>query len=128
MTAKSSSAAAAIGSAHLGPRLQADPAQLEQALLNLIRNAEIATRETVDPRLWVEAKLSRGGRLRLSVRDNGPGVPAGLEQQIFLPFFSATAGGSGIGLTLTRQLLHGMGGRLRHARPLEGGAASVMSL
>jgi signal transduction histidine kinase len=113
--------------AHPGLRLQADAAQLEQALLNLIRNAEIATRETFDPRLWVEAKLSRGGRLRLSVRDNGPGVPAGLEQQIFLPFFSATAGGSGIGLTLTRQLLHGMGGRLRHARPLEGGAAFVLS-
>ncbi len=112
---------------HPGLRLQADAAQLEQALLNLIRNAEIATAETQPPQLGVEARLSRGGRLRITVRDNGPGVPAGLEQQIFLPFFSATPGGSGIGLTLTRQLLHGMGGRLRHARPLEGGAAFVIS-
>ncbi|MBH9554134.1 sensor histidine kinase [Inhella gelatinilytica] len=110
-----------------GLRLQADPAQLEQALLNLIRNAEVATRDCAQPKLWVEAKLSRGGRLRLTVRDNGPGVPAGLEQQIFLPFFSAAPGGSGIGLTLTRQLVHGMGGRLRHVRPLEGGAAFVLS-
>jgi signal transduction histidine kinase len=113
--------------AHPSLRLQADAAQLEQALLNLIRNAEVATQEIAEPRLWVEARMSRGGRLRLSVRDNGPGVPAGLEQQIFLPFFSATPGGSGIGLTLTRQLVHGMGGRLRHARPLEGGAAFVLS-
>jgi signal transduction histidine kinase len=113
--------------AHPSLRLQADAAQLEQALLNLIRNAEVATQEIAEPRLWVEARMSRGGRLRLSVRDNGPGVPAGLEQQIFLPFFSATPGGSGIGLTLTRQLVHGMGGRLRHARPLEGGAAFVVS-
>ncbi|MCU0753583.1 MAG: ATP-binding protein [Xanthomonadales bacterium] len=113
--------------AHPSLRLQADAAQLEQALLNLIRNAEVATHEIAEPRLWVEAHLSRGGRLRLSVRDNGPGVPAGLEQQIFLPFFSATPGGSGIGLTLTRQLLHGMGGRLRHARPLERGATFILS-
>jgi len=113
--------------AHPGLRLQADAAQLEQALLNLIRNAEIATQQRASPSLWVDAHLSRGGRLRITVRDNGPGVPPGLEQQIFLPFFSATAGGSGIGLTLTRQLLHGMGGRLRHARPLEGGAAFVLS-
>jgi signal transduction histidine kinase len=113
--------------AHPGLSLQADAAQLEQALLNLIRNAEVATREQAAPALCVEARLSRGGRLRISVRDNGPGVPPGLEQQIFLPFFSATPGGSGIGLTLTRQLLHGMGARLRHARPLEGGAAFVLS-
>lgn len=119
--------AAHFALAHPGLRLQADAAQLEQALLNLIRNAEIATGETPAPQLWVEARLSRGGRLRITVRDNGPGVPAGLEQQIFLPFFSASAGGSGIGLTLTRQLLHGMGGRLRHVRPLEGGAAFVLS-
>lgn len=124
--------AARGGQVHFSPapaglRLQADPAQLEQALLNLVRNAEAATRDTPSPSLWVEPRLSRGGHLRLTVRDNGPGVPPGLEQHIFLPFFSATPGGSGIGLTLTRQLLHGMGGRLRHVRPVQGGAAFVLS-
>lgn len=110
-----------------GLRLQADEAQLEQALLALLRNAEQATAERATPRLWVQARLGRGGRLQITVRDNGPGVPAGLERQIFLPFFSAREGGQGIGLAVVRQLVHGMGGRVRHVRPLEGGAAFVLS-
>jgi C4-dicarboxylate-specific signal transduction histidine kinase len=113
--------------ASTGLRLQADAAQLEQALLALLTNAAEATAETQEPRVWVQARQGRGGRLLVSVRDNGPGVPPGLERQIFLPFFSAREGGQGIGLTVVRQLVHGMGGRVRHVRPLEGGAAFVLS-
>ncbi|MEK8032934.1 ATP-binding protein [Ideonella sp. DXS29W] len=110
-----------------GLRLQADEGQLEQALLALFTNAEQATADLPQPRLWVQARQGRGGRLQISVRDNGPGVPPGMEREIFLPFFSAREGGQGIGLTVVRQLVHGMGGRVRHVRPLEGGAAFVMS-
>jgi len=108
-------------------RLQADEGQLEQALLALLRNAEQATAAQASPRLWVQARQGRGGRLQISVRDNGPGVPAGLERQIFVPFFSAREGGQGIGLTVVRRLVYGMGGRVRHVRPLEGGAAFILS-
>jgi C4-dicarboxylate-specific signal transduction histidine kinase len=110
-----------------GLRLQADEGQLEQALLALMSNAAQATADTPSPRLWVQARQARGGRFQISVRDNGPGVPAGLERQIFLPFFSAREGGQGIGLTVVRQLVNGMGGRVRHVRPIEGGAAFVLS-
>lgn len=108
-------------------RLLADEGQLEQALLALVHNAEQATADQATPRLWIQARLGRGGRLQISVRDNGPGVPAGLERQIFLPFFSAREGGQGIGLTVVRQLMYGMGGRVRYVRPLESGAAFVLS-
>ena len=108
-------------------RLQADDGQLEQALLALINNAAQATADVAAPRLWVQARQTRGGRLQIGVRDNGPGVPPGLERQIFLPFFSAREGGQGIGLTVVRQLVNGMGGRVRHVRPIEGGAAFVLS-
>jgi len=108
-------------------RLQADEGQLEQALLALVNNAAHATAGLAQPRLWVQARQSRGGRLQIGVRDNGPGVPPGLERQIFLPFFSAREGGQGIGLTVVRQLVNGMGGRVRHVRPIEGGAAFVLS-
>lgn len=108
-------------------RLLADDGQLEQVLLALIHNAEQATADLPAPRLSVQARQSRGGRLQIMVRDNGPGVPAGLERQIFLPFFSAREGGHGIGLTVVRQLMVGMGGRVRHVRPLDRGAAFVLS-
>ena len=108
-------------------RLLADDGQLEQVLLALIQNAEQATADQTPPRLWVQARQSRGGRLQIVVRDNGPGVPPGMERQIFLPFFSAREGGHGIGLTVVRQLMVGMGGRVRHVRPLERGAAFVLS-
>jgi C4-dicarboxylate-specific signal transduction histidine kinase len=108
-------------------RLLADEGQLEQALLALVHNAEQATADLARPHLWVQARQGRGGRLQISVRDNGPGVPVGLERQIFLPFFSAREGGQGIGLTVVRQLMHGMGGRVRYVRPLESGAAFLLS-
>jgi len=113
--------------------LMADPGQLEQALINLMKNAAEATAELVEPSLEVQARLTRGGRLAISVRDNGPGVPQGLEQQIFMPFFSARSSpagggaGSGIGLAVVRNLVHGMGGTVRYVKPPTGGACFVLS-
>lgn len=115
--------------------LMADAGQLEQVLLNLIKNAAQATAELERPRLMVRARLVRGGRLSLEVRDNGPGVPAGMEADIFLPFFSTKttlrtgteAGGQGIGLAVVRNLVHGMGGHVRYVKPVGGGASFVLS-
>jgi signal transduction histidine kinase len=107
--------------------LMADAGQLEQVLLNLLRNAAQATAGTQAPTVHVSARLIRGGRLAIEVRDNGPGVPGGLEQDIFMPFFSTRAGGSGIGLAVVRNLVQGMGGSVRHAKPANGGAAFVLS-
>ena len=107
--------------------LMADPGQLEQALLNLIKNAAEATADTPVPTLALRARLVRGGRLLLEVRDNGPGVPPGLERDIFLPFFSARPAGTGVGLAVVRSLVHGMGGTVRCIKPVRGGAAFVLS-
>ncbi|MBB2487274.1 ATP-binding protein [Mitsuaria sp. WAJ17] len=115
-----------------GLLLQADAGQLEQALLNLLRNAEQATQALPQPQAWVQARLGRGGRLNIEVRDNGPGVPPGLERDIFLPFFSTRerepgSGARGIGLAVVRQLVHGMGGSVRLQRRAQGGACFVLS-
>ena len=88
--------------------VMADAAQIEQALINLIRNGVEAARETGGSvRLkWTVA----GAFLDLVVEDEGPGLPT--TANLFVPFFSTKPGGSGIGLVLTRQIAEGHGGAL----------------
>ena len=111
--------------------LRTDAAQLEQMLINLAQNALQACvgrpAGAPPPRLDIEARLSRGARLRLTVADNGPGVAPGLEHRIFTPFFTTRDGGSGVGLAVVRQLVHGLGGTVRHARRPGGGACFVLT-
>ena len=107
--------------------LMADAGQLEQVLLNLLSNAAHATARVAEPTVHVSARLIRGGRLAIEVRDNGPGVSRGLEHDIFMPFFSTREHGSGIGLAVVRNLVQGMGGNVRHVKPANGGAAFVLS-
>ncbi|HET9947584.1 MAG TPA: ATP-binding protein [Longimicrobiales bacterium] len=93
-----------------GPDLsvRADPDQLGQALINLVRNAVDATLErggAVRIR-W----LGRGGRLHLLVEDEGAGLAD--SGNLFVPFYTTKPGGSGIGLVLSRQIAEGHGGTL----------------
>lgn len=107
--------------------LVVDPGQLEQALINLLKNAADATAQVGAPRAGVFARLGRGGRLRIEVADNGPGVPADLVTHIFTPFFTTKRHGSGIGLAMVRQLVHGNGGTVRYAKSVSSGARFVIT-
>ena len=104
-----------------------DPDQLEQALINLLKNAYDATASIELARVVVSAKLARGGRLRIEVSDNGPGVPDNLIAHIFTPFFTTKINGGGIGLAMVRQLVHGNGGTVRYAKSVGGGARFILS-
>jgi signal transduction histidine kinase len=105
--------------------LMADPGQLEQALINLLKNAFEAT--GAGGRARVVARLARGARLRIEVDDDGPGVPDALAALIFTPFFTTRKQGGGIGLAMVRQLVHGNGGTVRYARPVRRGARFVIT-
>ena len=105
--------------------LMADPGQLEQALINLIKNAFEATGPR--GRARVRARLARGARLRIEVDDDGPGVPDALVAHIFTPFFTTRKLGGGIGLAMVRQLVHGNGGTVRYARAVSRGARFVIT-
>ncbi len=108
-------------------QLRADPGQLEQALVNLLQNAIEATANTGMPQATLNASLTRAGRLRIEVADNGTGVADEVAAQIFTPFFTTKSQGSGIGLALVRQLIHRNGGTVRYARPVAGGARFVLT-
>jgi len=104
-----------------------DPGQLEQALINLLKNAAEATTQAASPCVEVVARLGRGGRLRIEVSDNGPGVADDMAPHIFTPFFSTKKQGRGIGLAMVRQLVHGNGGTVRHARSVTSGARFIVT-
>ncbi len=89
--------------------VQADPDQVEQALINLVRNAVDATLEAEGGEVTLRW-LVRSGRLHLLVEDQGPGLAD--TGNLFVPFYTTKQGGSGIGLVLSRQIAEGHGGTL----------------
>ena len=88
------------------PTLDADPDLMSQVIINLIRNAAQAARgHAGEPQVWLSFSRTRSGRVQIEVADNGPGVPDGLKQDIFLPFFTTKQEGTGVGLSLARQVI-----------------------
>jgi len=81
-----------------------DPNLIEQVLINLIKNAIEALEGTETPSILIEAgKTSESSFIHIS--DNGPGIEADILDEIFVPFFSTKEEGSGIGLSLSRQIM-----------------------
>jgi signal transduction histidine kinase len=78
---------------------------MSQVLINLVRNAAQAARASDAPHVWLRFERTRSGRAQIEVTDNGPGVPQGLKQDIFLPFFTTKQEGTGVGLSLARQVV-----------------------
>lgn len=88
--------------------LELDINLIEQVLINLLLNAMEAVKEVPEPHIALSAS-STEGKPRIQVSDNGRGIPADLLENIFIPFFTTRKSGSGVGLTLSKQimLLHG---------------------
>lgn len=89
--------------------VMADRALLEQVLLNLVKNAIDAVADQKGAVITLAARLDFG-RTVLSVTDNGPGIPGEILDQVFIPFFTTKREGSGIGLSLSRQVMTAHGG------------------
>lgn len=91
--------------------LVADRSLVDQVLINLIKNTIAALDDIESPLLQLRARLDYG-RVLIQVQDNGPGIPDGVREQIFVPFFTTKRDGSGIGLSLSRQIMTAHGGEI----------------
>jgi two-component system, NtrC family, nitrogen regulation sensor histidine kinase NtrY len=90
--------------------VEADPVQLEQLLINLIRNAAEASLETGGAAVEVSWDGNGAAPLEIRVDDRGPGLPD--RGNLFVPFFTTKPGGTGVGLVLSRQIAEAHGGSL----------------
>lgn len=95
--------------------LHADRQLLDQLLLNIVKNAIEAMKDTRDPQLQLSAQLEFG-RTVIRVSDNGPGIADDIVDQVFIPFFTTKREGSGIGLSVSRQIMTAHGGQMAIAR------------
>lgn len=104
-------------------RITADPVLIEQVLINLMKNAKQAIEEDnseercITLRAWLDEK----GHPTIAVKDTGPGIPPDALAKIFIPFFTTKKSGSGIGLSLSRQIMRQHNGTLTAHLPEEGG-------
>ena len=85
--------------------LTADPEQIEQVLINLLRNAMQAVAGQAAARIWLKAGMDGRGHVLVEVIDDGPGIVEEAREKIFIPFFTTRQDGSGIGLSLCRQIM-----------------------
>lgn len=92
--------------------LQIDRAQIEQVLINLIKNAKEACDAQSQPSIEVNVEASPSWQCCISVRDNGDGMLPEIQDKIFVPFFTTKSSGSGIGLSLCKQIINRHGGSI----------------
>jgi len=93
--------------------LFADENLISQVLINLTKNALQANEKNPEGKIQVIAGFNSEHRPEIRVVDNGPGIPDEILEQIFVPFFTTRENGSGIGLSLSRQIMRLHGGRLQ---------------
>jgi nitrogen fixation/metabolism regulation signal transduction histidine kinase len=101
--------------------IYADIKLIEQVIINLITNAIHATENIPDAKITVRAFLNKRGRVAIQVIDNGQGIIKDVIDKVFIPFFTTKPKGSGIGLSLSKQIMRLHGGSITvQSEPNEG--------
>jgi two-component system sensor kinase FixL len=106
------------------PPVSADPVQIQQVLLNLIRNGIDALNEAPGaPREIVVRTRNEPDAVEVAVIDRGPGIPQQVADNLFNPFFTTKATGTGLGLAISRSIIRAHQGKLAH-QPTPGGGTT----
>ena len=93
--------------------LLADENLVAQVLVNLLNNAIQANLDNPNAKITLVGGMNRDDAPEIKIIDNGPGIPADIRDKIFVPFFTTREKGSGIGLSLSRQIMQLHGGSLQ---------------
>lgn len=100
--------------------ITADSDQVDQILINLIQNSFYALEQQAHPKIILKGFIDRNGHGIIQVIDNGSGISKDIIEKIFVPFYTTRKGGSGIGLSLSQQIMRAHGGNIRvHSHPDE---------
>lgn len=111
------------------PPIQADRVQIQQVLLNLLRNAMESMREPGRSGDAVTVTTDfDGDDVGIAVRDSGSGIPEEIEKELFRPFFTTKPSGLGMGLSISRSIVNSHGGRLSFTRNAERGTTFRLML
>jgi len=114
------------------PLITADAIQLEQVILNLLRNASEAMSSPQnaqhDRHLHIALDSPSTTHARIAISDTGPGIDPDIAKKISTPFFSTKSNGMGLGLAISRTIVEDHGGKLTHETNSEGGATFIFTL
>ena len=133
------SALALLGAKEIGVRVSfrfdpdadyvlADKVQIQQVLLNLMRNALEAMQETERRDLSLTSRAVEDGMAEIAVTDTGPGIAPEIAAQLFQPFVTSKQHGMGVGLSISRTIVEAHGGRLWTEPNPQGGTIFRMTL
>jgi signal transduction histidine kinase len=106
--------------------IEADLELIEQVIINLIQNSLEAMQDTTAPELSIIARKNESDHVQISITDNGKGISDEVLERIFLPFYSTKASNSGIGLSLSQQIMMLHHGRLEVSSTEMNGATFTM--
>jgi two-component system sensor kinase FixL len=105
-----------------------DKVQVQQVVMNLVRNAIEAMAAVEERRLTVGAGIAEDGMIEVSIADTGPGLPPDVAARLFQPFVTTKDKGMGLGLSISRSIIDNLGGRLRAVSNIDGGVTFSFSL
>lgn len=90
----------------------ADPIQVQQVVINLVRNAQDALSATPNPKIRINAQRGEDGLIEVSVCDNGAGLDEEVKKSLFKPFTTSKSGGMGLGLSICQTIVEAHGGSI----------------
>jgi two-component system sensor kinase FixL len=110
------------------PEIQVDRVQIQQVLVNLMRNAVEAMEDSVRKELSLSVKQVPAGMVEFRLRDSGPGLSDKIRERVFEPFNSTKQDGMGVGLSICKRIIQDHSGRIWVENAPEGGAVFCFAL